>query len=188
MMSRRAEAMKRAPAKPLLRNLVVHAQPGRRARGWLAAGPFRMPCALGPAGIVRRKREGDGATPAGTFALLWAYYRPDRKRPPRGGVPMRAMRKDQGWCEDPESACYNRPVRAPRHRGVDHMWRADDLYDLTIVLDYNLTRRKKGAGSAIFFHHARPGLTPTAGCVAIRASDMRKLLPRLSAQAVMTIG
>lgn len=188
MMSRRAEAMKLAPAKPLLRSLVVHAQPGRRARGWLAAGPFRMPCALGPAGIVRRKREGDGATPAGTFALLWAYYRPDRKRPPGSGVPMRAMRKDQGWCEDPQSVCYNRPVRAPSHRGVDQMWRADDLYDLTIVLDYNLTRRKKGAGSAIFFHHARPGLTPTAGCVAIRASDMRKLLPRLSAQAVMTIG
>jgi L,D-peptidoglycan transpeptidase YkuD (ErfK/YbiS/YcfS/YnhG family) len=62
------------------------------------------------------------------------------------------------------------------------------LYDLTIVLDYNFARRKKGAGSAIFFHHARPGLTPTAGCVAIRAADMRKLLPRLSGEARMAIG
>jgi L,D-peptidoglycan transpeptidase YkuD (ErfK/YbiS/YcfS/YnhG family) len=152
------------------------------------AGPFRLPCALGPAGIVRRKREGDGGTPAGTFALLWGYYRPDRKRPSCGGVPMRALRKNQGWCEDPLSPCYNRPVRLPAPAVADHMWREDNLYDLTIVLDYNFTRRKNRAGSAIFFHHARPSLTPTAGCVAIRAADMRKLLPRLSRKAEMTIG
>jgi L,D-peptidoglycan transpeptidase YkuD (ErfK/YbiS/YcfS/YnhG family) len=136
---------------------------------------------------VRLKREGDGATPAGRFALLWAYYRPDRKRPASGGILMRPMRKDQGWCEDPSSRCYNRPVRLPFPKAVDRMWRADDLYDLTIVLDYNFSRRKTSAGSAIFFHQARPMLTPTAGCVAIRAADMRKLLPRLAAKAVMIV-
>ena len=101
---------------------------------------------------------------------------------------MRSMRKDQGWCEDPASRNYNRPVRVSNEPAVDHMWRADELYDVTIVLDCNFTCRKKGAGSAIFFHHARPGLTPTLGCVAILPSDMRKLLPRLSAKAVMKIG
>ena len=168
--------------------LRVRAAPGARARGWLTAGPFRIPCALGPAGIVRRKREGDGGTPAGRFRLLWAFYRPDRLRPAAGGLPMRALRRDAGWCEDPRSRCYNRPVRLPFGSTVDRMWRADDLYDLTIVLDQNFTWRRKGAGSAIFFHLARPGLTPTAGCVAIRAADMRKLLPRLSRRAVMAIG
>ena len=58
---------------------------GNRARGWLTAGPFRIPCALGAAGIVRIKREGDKGTPAGRFRLLWGYYRPDRPRPPAGG-------------------------------------------------------------------------------------------------------
>ena len=178
---------KRAP-KQRLRRIVVRALAGNRARGWLGVGPFRLPCALGPAGIVRRKREGDQATPAGVFALLWAYYRPDRRPPPHGGVPMRAMRKDQGWSEDPSSANYNRPVRVSIGSGVDHMWRPDHLYDVTIVLDYNFTKRKNGAGSAIFFHQARPGLTPTAGCVAIRPGDMRKLLPQLSAKAKMIIG
>ena len=101
---------------------------------------------------------------------------------------MRPMRKDQGWCEDPSSRRYNRPVRLPSGEAVDRMWRADDLYDLTIVLDYNFRRRKRGAGSAIFFHQARPGLTPTAGCIAIRALDMRKLLPRLSSKARMIVG
>jgi L,D-peptidoglycan transpeptidase YkuD (ErfK/YbiS/YcfS/YnhG family) len=168
--------------------LRVRASPCNRARGWLAAGGLRIPCALGPAGIVRRKREGDGGTPAGRFALLWAFFRPDRSRPAAGGVPMRPLRRDARWCEDPRSACYNRPVRLPCAFAVDSMWRADDLYDLTIVLDQNFTRRRKGGGSAIFFHLARPGLTPTAGCVAIRAADMRRLLPRLSRRAIMAIG
>ena len=171
-----------------LATLRVRPLAGAHARGWLTAGPLRIPCALGPAGIVRRKREGDGGTPAGRFALLWAFYRPDRQRPMAGGVPMRALGRDAGWCEDPRSPCYNRPVRLPFAHNVDSMWRADNLYDLAIVLDQNFSRRRKGGGSAIFFHLARPGLTPTAGCVAIRAADMRKLLPKLSRAAVMVIG
>jgi L,D-peptidoglycan transpeptidase YkuD (ErfK/YbiS/YcfS/YnhG family) len=168
----------------------LHVRPltGNLARGWLTAGPFRIPCALGPAGIVWRKREGDGGTPAGRHRLLWAYYRLDRQRPQAGGVPQRPMRPDQGWCEDPASPRYNRPVRLPAADCTDRMWREDHLYDLTFVLDQNYTRRAKGRGSAIFFHLARPGLEPTAGCVAISPSDMRKLAPRLARGAVMKIG
>ena len=62
---------------------------GNKARGWLTAGPFRMPCALGPAGIVRIKREGDKGTPAGRFRLLWGYYRPDRVRLRAAGAPLK---------------------------------------------------------------------------------------------------
>ncbi|MGD0723906.1 MAG: L,D-transpeptidase family protein [Roseiarcus sp.] len=175
------------PAHPLA-TLHVRTRPGARAQGWLTAGDLRIPCALGPAGIVRRKREGDGATPAGRFALLWAFHRPDRPRPVAGGVPSRVLRRDAGWCEDPRSPCYNRPVRLPFALACDSMWRADCLYDLTYVLDYNYTRRVRGAGSAIFFHLARPGLTPTAGCVAILPADMRRLAPRLARRTTMAIG
>jgi L,D-peptidoglycan transpeptidase YkuD (ErfK/YbiS/YcfS/YnhG family) len=161
---------------------------GNRARGWLAAGPFRIPCALGPAGIVRLKREGDRGTPAGRFTLLWGFYRPDRARPQAAGVPLKPMRRDQSWCEDPESPRYNRPVRLPAAEGADRMWRDDHLYDLVFVLDQNFSRRSKGRGSAILFHLARAGLTPTAGCVAISPGDMRKLAPRLASGAVMAIG
>jgi L,D-peptidoglycan transpeptidase YkuD (ErfK/YbiS/YcfS/YnhG family) len=171
-----------------LRTLRVLPRAGDRARGWLVAGPFRIACALGPAGIVRMKREGDGGTPAGRFRLLWGYFRPDRKRPDAGGIPLRAMRRETGWCEDSASPRYNRPVRLPAPDCTDRMWREDRLYDLTFVLDQNFTRRVKGRGSAIFFHLARPGLTPTAGCVAISPSDMRKLAPRLGARATMWIG
>ena len=167
--------------------LRVLPQAGARARGWLVAGPFRIPCALGPAGVLRVKREGDGGTPAGRFRLLFGYFRPDRARPPKGGVPLRPMRRDTGWCEDPRSPNYNRPVRAPSRDATDCMWRDDGLYDLTFVLDQNFTRRAKGRGSAIFFHLARPGLTPTAGCVAIPAAAMRRLAPQLSRHATMII-
>jgi L,D-peptidoglycan transpeptidase YkuD (ErfK/YbiS/YcfS/YnhG family) len=170
---------------PLLR---VRPLAANRARGWLTAGPFRIACALGPAGIVRIKREGDRGTPTGRFRLLWGYYRPDRWRPPGAGVPLKPMRRDQGWCEDPSSPRYNRPLRLPAADCTDRMWRDDHLYDLTFVLDQNFSRRAKGRGSAIFFHLAREGLAPTAGCVAIRAADMRKLAPRLARGAVMEIG
>ncbi len=171
----------------LLASLHVRAVAGDRARGRLFAGGLCIPCALGPAGIVRRKREGDGATPAGRFRLLWAFYRPDRQRRAAGGAPMRALRRDAGWCEDARSPNYNRPVRLPFALACDSMWRDDNLYDLAFVLDYNFSQRRKGAGSAIFFHIARPGLTPTAGCVAIRAADMRRLAPLLSPNAMMII-
>ncbi|HTR12728.1 MAG TPA: L,D-transpeptidase family protein [Roseiarcus sp.] len=176
----------RAPGRLSL--LRVRPIAGARARGWLTAGPFRVQCALGPAGIVRRKREGDRGTPAGRFRLLWGYYRPDRRRPLAGGVPLKPMRRDQGWCEDPTSPRYNRPVRLPARDATDRMWRDDHLYDLAFVLDQNFIRCAKGRGSAIFFHLARPDLTPTAGCVAISADDMRKLAPRLGRGVVMAIG
>jgi L,D-peptidoglycan transpeptidase YkuD (ErfK/YbiS/YcfS/YnhG family) len=170
-----------------IRALRVQVVPGR-ARGWLVAGSLRIPCAIGPAGVVRVKREGDGGTPAGRFALLWGYYRPDRWRARGGGVALKPMRPDTGWCEDPLSRNYNRPVRAPSKDATDRMWRGDALYDLCFVLDQNFSRRAKNRGSAIFFHIARPGRTPTAGCVAIPEAAMRRLSPRLARGAVMIVG
>ncbi len=172
----------------LLSRIRVRPKAGDRARGWLTAGPFRVACALGPAGVVRLKREGDGGTPAGRFPLLFAYYRPDRWRRQGGGVALEPMRPDQGWCEDVTSPRYNRPVRLPARDCTDRMWRDDRLYDLSFVLDQNFSRRAKGRGSAIFFHLAREGLTPTAGCVAIAPADMRKLAPRLARGCVMVVG
>jgi L,D-peptidoglycan transpeptidase YkuD (ErfK/YbiS/YcfS/YnhG family) len=153
---------------PRLSQLRVRPLAGNRARGWLTAGPFQVPCALGPVGIIRIKHEGDKGTPAGRFRLLWGSYRPDRLRLRAAGAPLRPLRHNQGWCEDPTSPRYNRPVRLPARACTDRMWREDHLYDLTLVLDQNFSGRAKGRGSAIFFHLARPGLTPTAGCVGLK--------------------
>jgi L,D-peptidoglycan transpeptidase YkuD (ErfK/YbiS/YcfS/YnhG family) len=68
------------------------------------------------------------------------------------------------------------------------MWRADDLYDVVVVLGYNDRPRLRGRGSAIFMHIARGALEPTEGCIALRRSDFRKLLPLLGARTTICIG
>ena len=127
-------------------------------------------------------------TPAGRFPAALGLLSGPIACVPWPAAPLVSMRPDQGWCEDPASPRYNRPVRLPAADCTDRMWRADHLYDLTFVMDQNFSRRAKGRGSAIFFHLARAGLSPTAGCVAISAGDMWKLAPRLARNCVMIIG
>jgi L,D-peptidoglycan transpeptidase YkuD (ErfK/YbiS/YcfS/YnhG family) len=85
------------------------------------------------------------------------------------------------------AASYNRLIRLPSHAGHETMWREDGLYDFVVVLDYNMRPRRRFLGSAIFLHCARPDLSPTLGCVALRATDLRKLLPRLGRRVVLVV-
>lgn len=173
-------------SKPTL--LRVRPLPGRPQRGLLIGAGLILPCALGRSGLTRFKREGDGATPVGRLALLFGRRRADRGLPVAAPFPLDPIRADDGWCDDADDGRYNRPVRLPCRASHEEMRRADELYDLVIVLDWNLRRRSIGRGSAIFFHCAGPTLEPTAGCVALRPSDMRRLLPRLGRNPVMVIG
>lgn len=164
---------------PALDLLQVHGVPGSPARGLLTAAGTSIVCALGRSGITMRKREGDGATPAGNFALRRVYYRGDRVARPRTGLPVVALDPALGWSDDPVCPRYNRPVRLPWRHGHERMWREDRLYDYVIVLGHNDAPPLPGLGSAIFLHQARPDLGPTEGCVAIPPAAMRRLLPRL---------
>jgi L,D-peptidoglycan transpeptidase YkuD (ErfK/YbiS/YcfS/YnhG family) len=163
-------------------------RPGSDDRAaFLSAGPLRIRCAIGRTGLTRRKREGDGATPVGRFGVLGWWFQPARPALFRGRLPSRTIRRDDGWCDDPVAGAYNRPVRRPFSRSHEEMWRDDGKYAVVGILDCNITRRRAGAGSAIFFHVCDADYGATAGCVAIRASDFRKLLPLLSARAKMLI-
>jgi L,D-peptidoglycan transpeptidase YkuD (ErfK/YbiS/YcfS/YnhG family) len=158
------------------RRITLFSSPCERHRGILRCGALVLPCALGRSGVTHLKREGDGATPAGRHRLLSLYARPDRVLGPRSGVPGRAMRREDGWCEDPRDGRYNRPIRLPAKSGHDRMWREDHLYDIVGVLDWNFAPRIRGRGSAIFLHLCRPGFGPTAGCIALRGGDLQRLL------------
>ncbi len=133
------------------------------------------------------KREGDHASPIGTFSLLLGYYRPDRMRRWSSSLPLTPLRPGLGWCDDMASPAYNRLVSIPYPWSHERLWRDDHLYDVVIVLDYNYRRRRSGRGSAIFLHCARPDLAPTEGCIALRAEDLRRLLPRLAPDVVVTV-
>jgi L,D-peptidoglycan transpeptidase YkuD (ErfK/YbiS/YcfS/YnhG family) len=150
-----------------------------RSRGLLVAGPLTLPVALGRGGIKANKREGDGATPRGTFRLVRLWWRADRHPRPASLLPVRRIKPDDGWCEDPADRRYNRPIKLTPASQADRLKRADALYDFIIELDHNTRPRVKGRGSAVFIHAARPGFAPTAGCVALRLPALRRLLARL---------
>ncbi|MER2604980.1 MAG: L,D-transpeptidase family protein [Siculibacillus sp.] len=168
--------------------LRVRRRPGSVHIGVLEGAGLSLPCALGRSGLTRFKREGDGATPVGRFELLHGFRRADRALPPVAPIPLRPIRVDDGWCDDVGDGRYNRLVRLPLAASHETLRRDDALYDVVIVLDWNVRRRVIGRGSAIFFHLARPDFAPTAGCVALRPADMRRLLARLSGRCVMEIG
>ncbi|SFK55742.1 L,D-transpeptidase family protein [Methylocapsa palsarum] len=155
--------------------------------GRLHAGSMVIRCALGAAGVTHAKREGDHASPAGHWRLVGGYFRADRIKRGRTPLAMRPVSPHMGWCDDPGSPAYNKMVLSPFRASHEKLWRDDPLYDVVIVLDYNIHPRRKGRGSAIFLHCARPDAAPTEGCVAISADDLRRLLPRLSPRTMLVI-
>ncbi len=153
----------------------VSQSPGCVHKGLLEFGNRAYQCALGRSGVSQIKREGDGATPAGTWKLRCLYYRPDRGDRPRTLLPCLPLKPDDGWCDDPSSSFYNRPVSLPFAASTEHMWREDELYDLVAVLGHNDAPAIPGRGSCIFLHVARPDYSPTEGCVALHRRDLLQI-------------
>ena len=158
-----------------------------QADGWLIAGTARYHCTVGKSGIVRDKREGDGATPAGKFPVRSVFYRADRLDKPETMLPCWPIHHDDGWCDDPGHADYNRPVRLPHPGRHERLWREDGLYDVLAVIGYNDDPVVPGAGSCIFMHIARPAWTPTEGCVALTLDDLRSVLRACGPQPTLTV-
>lgn len=155
--------------------------------GWLSFEGFRFRCALGKGGVKADKREGDGATPIGRFALRQLLYRPDKLSAPSCKLIRAAISPDDGWCDDPAHPDYNRPVHLPHPARCETMWRDDDCYDLVVPLGYNDDPPVPDRGSAIFLHVAKPGYSPTEGCVALDRDDLLTLLSALPANVEMVI-
>lgn len=166
----------------------VRAAAGDSRRGWLIAGAQTIPVALGRRGILANKREGDGGTPKGTFRPRRLWWRADRHPRPQTFLPVRAIRAEDAWCEDPRSRHYNHPVRLDRDHSGDRLRRADHLYDFVIEIDHNTTPRIAGRGSAVFLHLARENFAPTAGCVSLTKLAMLRLLRRLGPRTKIVIG
>jgi L,D-peptidoglycan transpeptidase YkuD (ErfK/YbiS/YcfS/YnhG family) len=158
------------------RPIVLRRAPGKPYHARVALSHGVRQAALGRAGIRALKREGDGATPLGRFSIRQVLYRADRGMRPRTTLPLHAIRANDGWCEDPADRNYNRLVKLSPRSSADRLARADHLYDLVLVLGFNDRPRVRGRGSAIFAHLARPGFTPTAGCIALTRRDLLAVL------------
>ena len=77
---------------------------------------------------------------------------------------------------------YNRRVLRPHRFGHEALRRADPMYDLVAVIDWNRHPPVKGRGSAIFLHVWRRPRQPTAGCIAFRRQDLAWILARWTAR------
>lgn len=169
---------------------VLHAttSPLRSQEGILRAGRKIMRCSIGKGGIDSKRREGDGITPRGRYKILDVYMRFDRLKKHATPLTIKRISKDMGWCTEPGSPNYNKPTMLPYDGAHEKLLRKDHLYDIVIVLDYNIGRRKSHGGSAIFLHIAKEGYKPTEGCIAISQPDMAWLVPRLLRGSVLRIG
>ena len=155
--------------------------------GILRYADFSITCAIGRDGISTAKREGDGATPAGTFPLREAFYRPDRITGLVSLLPVREIAPDDGWCDAPDDSAYNQHVRLPYPSSAEALWRQDRLYDIVVVVGYNDNPPQPGLGSAIFVHLMHPEGTPTEGCVALAKEDLMHLVRQLDRGSTITI-
>ncbi|MEM8801912.1 MAG: L,D-transpeptidase family protein [Pseudomonadota bacterium] len=154
-------------------------------RGHVRFAGRRFPCSIGRGGVVTDKREGDGGTPVGVHRIVGLLYRPDRMAAPVDwAVPIRPR---DLWCDDPGHEDYNLMVRVPFPASAETLRRADRLYDLVLLTDWNWPQAQRGAGSAIFLHRwRRPGY-PTEGCVAFRPDHLLWIAQRLQYGARLVV-
>ncbi len=159
------------------------------AGGTVSAFGETVPAVFGRGGAIAAdlKREGDGATPLGSWPIRAALLRPDRLAAPVTRLPWRWLRPDDGWSDDVADPAYNRPVRHPYGFGAERLWRDDHAYDIILVLGHNDSPPVVPLGSAIFWHCSQPDRRPTEGCVAIARDILARWLPSLTPESKLTI-
>lgn len=132
-----------------------------------------FPVSIGRGGLTGDKREGDGATPVGVWRLALGGYRADRALPPRTILPLAPIGLRDIWSDDPGDENYNQWLEAAAYPwSHERLRRADPLYDLFLVSDWNWPDATPGKGSAIFVHAWRKPRHPTAGCLAFRSDHL----------------
>ena len=147
--------------------------------GYLQYKNLKFRCALGKAGIKRKRKEGDNITPKGTFKIPKIYYRPDKIKNIKTSVRKIKIKKNMGWCDDPNSIYYNKQIKLPSKFSHEKLYRKDNLYDLFLVLNFNTNPVIKNKGSAIFLHITKGSYKKTKGCIALKRGDLIQLVSKI---------
>ena len=144
--------------------------------GQLKYKNLKFKCALGKAGIGKKNIEGDNITPKGTYRIIQIYYRKDRVKKISSSFKLNKITKSMGWCDDPSSKKYNQLIRLPTKYSHEKLYQKNNIYDLLLVIDYNMNPVVVNKGSAIFIHVAKKNYKPTAGCISLKKRDILKLI------------
>ena len=134
---------------------------------------YKLRCSVGKRGISINKKEGDKKTPKGEFKLKYILYRKDRIFDLKTRLKKIVIKKRMGWCDDPNSNYYNKIINFPSKYSAEKLWKKENVYDIIIVIDYNLNPLIKNKGSAIFLHIAKRKYQPTNGCIAVSKKNIR---------------
>ncbi len=138
-----------------------------------------MRCAIGKKGIGYKRKEGDLITPIGQFKIKYILYRKDRVKISTK-LKKKIIKKNMGWCDDPVSSHYNKLIKLPFAYNHEKLFKKENIYDIILVLNYNMNPVKKNKGSAIFIHVAKNNFKKTKGCVAIKKINLIKLIRKIN--------
>jgi L,D-peptidoglycan transpeptidase YkuD (ErfK/YbiS/YcfS/YnhG family) len=147
--------------------------------GYLKYKNLKFRCALGKAGIKKKRKEGDDITPKGIFKITRIYYRADKIKKITTSIKKVKIKKNMGWCDDPNSNSYNKQIKLPSKYGHEKFYRKDNLYDLVLVLDFNTNPVIKNKGSAIFLHVTKDSYKKTKGCIALKKKHLIQLISKI---------
>ena len=84
-----------------------------------------------------------------------------------------------GWCDDPLSKDYNKLIKIPSEYNYEKIYKKENVYDIILVLNYNMNPIVKNKGSAIFIHVTKANYKKTEGCVAIKKIHLLKIIKEL---------
>ena len=145
---------------------------------YLSLNNYKVKCTIGKRGIGSKKKEGDLITPKGKYKIKYILYRKDRVKI-RSKIKKIIIKKNMGWCDDPNSKNYNKLIRLPSVYKYEKLYKSENVYDIIIVLNYNMSPIIKNKGSAIFIHVAKKNYEKTQGCVAVKKADLLKITENL---------
>ena len=146
---------------------------------YLTFKQYKVKCVLGKKGIGLKKKEGDMITPIGQYKIKYLLYRKDRIKKIYSKLRKIIINKNMGWCDDPRSMKYNKLINLPFSGSCEKLFRKENIYDIILVLDFNMNPIRKNKGSAIFIHVAKKNYEKTKGCIAIKKVELLKILKEI---------
>ena len=154
---------------------------------FLTFNNYKAKCALGKRGIGFKRKEGDLITPKGTFKIKYILYRKDRVKRIQSKLKKIKIKKDMGWCDDSKSNYYNKLIKLPSKYTYEKLYKSENIYDIILVLNFNMNPVLKKKGSAIFIHVARKNFAKTEGCVAIKKTYLLKIIKEIKTSTKVKI-
>ena len=145
---------------------------------YLTFNNYKAKCSIGKRGIGLKKKEGDLITPKGKYKIKYILYRKDRVKI-QTKIKRIIITRKMGWCDDSNSKHYNKLIMLPSVYKYEKLYKKENIYDIIIVLNYNMNPIIKNKGSAIFIHVAKKNYKKTEGCVAVKKTHLLKILKDL---------